>query len=74
VYDSGYRLFTAGSRYASAEVASVEQQRRAIRAEERGQSSTDVRAIIREIQQETSRVRREMTERYNVEFVESTGR
>jgi hypothetical protein len=74
VYDSGYQLFAGGSRYASAEIASVEEQRRSIRAQERGQSSTDVRAIIREIQEETSRIRREMTERYQVEFVDTPGR
>jgi hypothetical protein len=53
---------------AHAQVGAVEQERRAIRAEERGQSSTDVRAIIRQIQDETSNIRRQMTERYNVEF------
>jgi hypothetical protein len=73
-YDyGGYRVFSSSANYAAAQVGAVEQERRAIRAQERGQSSTDVRAIIREIQEETSRIRRSMTERYNVEFVESSG-
>jgi hypothetical protein len=63
-----YALFSSGANYAAAEVGAVEQARRAIRAEEQGQSSTDVRAIILQIQEDTSTVRRKMTERYNIEF------
>jgi hypothetical protein len=55
---------------AEAQVGAVEQQRRAIRAEERGQSSTDVRAIIYQIEEDKSNIRRQMTERYSLEFEE----
>jgi hypothetical protein len=63
-----YALFSSAANYAAAEVGAVEQQRRAIRAQEKGESSTDVRAIVREIQEDTSNIRRRMTERYNMEF------
>ncbi len=53
---------------AADQVGEVEQQRRAIRAQERGQSSMDVRSIIREIEDNTSKIRRQMTERYQREF------
>jgi hypothetical protein len=46
----------------------VEAERRAIRAQEQGQSSMDVRGIIRQIEEDTSMIRRQMTERYNIEF------
>jgi hypothetical protein len=63
-----YTLFgNAGSR-AQAQVGAVEAQRRAIRAQEQGQSSMDVRGIIRQIEDDTSAIRRQMTERYNIEF------
>jgi hypothetical protein len=63
-----YTLFgNAGSR-AQAQVGAVEAERRAIRAQEQGQSSMDVRAIVRQIQDDTSAIRRQMTERYNIEF------
>jgi hypothetical protein len=65
-----YALFSnasAASR-AEAQVGAVEQERRAIRAQEQGQSSTDVRAIIHQIQEDSSNIRRQMTERYNIEF------
>jgi hypothetical protein len=65
-----YTLFgNAGSR-AQAQVGAVEAERRAIRAQEQGQSSMDVRAIVRQIQDDTSNIRRQMTERYNIEFEE----
>jgi hypothetical protein len=72
-YDYGYApyaLFSGASQatVAQAQVGAVEQERRAIRAQEQGQSSTDVRAIIRQIEEETSNIRRQMTERYNIEF------
>jgi hypothetical protein len=65
-----YALFSAVSpaSRAEAQVGAVEQERRAIRALEQGQSSMDVRAIIHQIQQDTSNIRRQMTERYNIEF------
>jgi hypothetical protein len=46
----------------------VEAERRAIRAQEQGQSSMDVRSIIRQIEEDTSNIRRQMTDRYNIEF------
>jgi hypothetical protein len=65
-----YTLYgNAGSR-AQAQVGAVEAERRAIRAQEQGQSSMDVRAIVRQIQDDTSNIRRQMTERYNIEFEE----
>jgi hypothetical protein len=68
-YD-GYAVFSSSANYAAAQVGAVEQERRAIRAQERGQSSTDVRAVIRELQEETSKTRRKMTEKYGIEFGE----
>jgi hypothetical protein len=63
-----YTLFgNAGSR-AQAQVGAVEAERRAIRKQEQGQSSMDVRGIIRQIEDDTSAIRRQMTERYNIEF------
>jgi hypothetical protein len=72
-YDYGYApyaLFSGASQatVAQAQVGAVEQERRAIRAQEQGQSSMDVRAIIRQIEEDTSNIRRQMTERYNIEF------
>jgi len=67
---SDYPLFGSAATYAQIEVGGVEQERRAIRAEEKAQSSTDVRGIIRQIQEDTSIIRRRMTERYNIEFAE----
>ena len=65
-----YALFSSASpaSRAEAQVGAVEQERRAIRAQERGQSSTDVRAIIFQIEEDKSNMRRLMTERYNIEF------
>jgi hypothetical protein len=65
-----YALFSgaSASSVSQAQVGAVEQERRAIRAQEQGQSSMDVRAIIRQIEEETSNIRRQMTERYNMEF------
>lgn len=70
-YYGSYPLFTSGANYAAEEVGAVEQERRAIRAQEQGQSSMDVRAIIRQLEEETSTIRRLMTERYNIEFTET---
>jgi hypothetical protein len=65
-----YALFSGASpaSRAEAQVGAVEQQRRAIRAQEQGQSSMDVRTIMRQIEEDTSTIRRQMTERYNIEF------
>ena len=46
----------------------VEATRRAIRTQERAQGSTSVREIMRQVSEETSRVRREMTQKYQIEF------
>jgi hypothetical protein len=67
-YYDPYTLFGNASSRAQAQVSAVEQQRRAIRRAEQGQSSMDVRGIIRQIEEETSSIRRQMTERYNIEF------
>jgi hypothetical protein len=64
----GYRLFSGDSNYAKLEVSSVEAERRSIRASERAAGSTDVRAVMRELQDESSRIRRQMTDRYKIEF------
>lgn len=42
--------------------------RMAIRAQERANSSLDVRNIVSEMQEEASRMRREMTKKYGIEF------
>jgi hypothetical protein len=65
-----YALFSAASpaSRAEAQVGAVEAERRAIRAQEQGQSSMDVRSIIRQIEEDTSNIRRQMTDRYNIEF------
>lgn len=67
-YYDPYTLFGNASSRAQAQVGAVEAERRAIRAQEQGQSSMDVRGIIRQIEDDTSNIRRQMTERYNIEF------
>lgn len=49
-------------------VRDADSQRRAIRGQERAQSSADVRKIVGDIQEETSRIRRVMTEKHGIEF------
>ncbi len=49
-------------------IRDADSQRRAIRGQERAQSSADVREIVRNIQEETSRIRRVMTEKHGIEF------
>lgn len=69
-YDTpGYSMFQ-GSTYedAAGELRAVESDRRAIRAQERGKSSTTVRGIIRQMQDDLSQIRRDMTLKYQVEF------
>ncbi|MCA9239396.1 MAG: hypothetical protein KDA37_04315 [Planctomycetales bacterium] len=65
-YDSynGYSTFSGGVTYTN----NVEAERRAIRAQERGQSSLDVKGHIAAIEAATLRVRRAMTDKYNMEF------
>ncbi|HEY3392179.1 MAG TPA: hypothetical protein VGK58_05705, partial [Lacipirellulaceae bacterium] len=63
-----YTLYGNASSRAQAQVGAVEAERRAIRRAEQGQSSMDVRGIIRQIEDDTSTIRRQMTERYNIEF------
>jgi hypothetical protein len=65
-----YPLYGSSANNAADQVGAVEEERRAIRAQERGQSSTDVRAIIREIEDDSSKIRRQMTERYQMEFTD----
>ncbi len=63
-----YYLFDSAQSYARREMNEAESQRRAIRANERAQGTTDARSLMREIDDRTSVVRRQMTERYNIEF------
>jgi hypothetical protein len=49
-------------------IRDADSQRRAIRGQEKAQSSTEVREIVRNIQEETSRIRRVMTEKHGIEF------
>ena len=75
-YDNtGYQLYSVfqGSTYSSYQqgqdaIRNAETQRRAIRGQERARSSTDVRTIVRQIQDETSNIRREMTQKHGIEF------
>jgi hypothetical protein len=43
-------------------------QRRAIRAQERAQGATNAKAILQEVDNEMAKMRRQMTEKYQVEF------
>jgi hypothetical protein len=63
-----YYVFDSAMNYAADEVGAAEAQRRAIRAQERAKGSTDARSLMREIEDKTSEVRRQMTERYQIEF------
>jgi hypothetical protein len=63
-----YELFGSQMERASSDVGAAEAERRSIRAGERAVGSTDVRAIVRQLQEESSKVRREMTNRYKIEF------
>ncbi len=64
----GYRVFSGGANYAASQVANVEAERRAIRAQEKGQSTLDAKGHLAAIEEETLRIRREMTEKYGIEF------
>jgi hypothetical protein len=63
-----FEIFTSQTNAAINDVSAAEAQRRAIRAGERAVGSTDARAVMREIQDESSKVRRQMTDRYKIEF------
>ena len=63
-----YEVFGSQMNVASSEVGAVEAERRSIRAVERAQGSTDARAVMRQIQDESTKIRRQMTDRYKIEF------
>jgi hypothetical protein len=65
---SGYYVFDSAMNYTSSAVGAVEAERRAVRQTERAQGSADARTLMREIEDKTSEVRRQMTQRYNIEF------
>jgi hypothetical protein len=65
---NGYRVFSGGANYAASQVAGVEAERRAIRAQEQAQSTLDAKGHLAAIEADTLRIRREMTEKYGVEF------
>ena len=76
-----YYLFDAAVAYsaspmnrATAEVGAVEAQRRAIRAQERAQGTTDARTMMRQITDKTAEIRRQMTDRYMIEFTDRPSR
>lgn len=66
-YGNGYRVFS-GANYAASQVANVEAERRAIRAQEKAQSTLDAKGHLAAIENETLQIRRRMTEKYGVEF------
>ncbi|TWT87484.1 hypothetical protein Mal64_30230 [Pseudobythopirellula maris] len=66
--NSGNSLFGGGYGDQVDAVRGQESQRRAIRTEERAKSSTTVRGVVRQMQEDTSRMRRELTQKYQVEF------
>lgn len=66
--NNGYRVFSGGANYAASQVASVEADRRAIRAEEKAQSTLDAKGHLAAIENETIQIRRQMTEKYGIEF------
>lgn len=49
-------------------VRNAETERRTIRKQERAASSMTVRGIVRQMEEDTSRMRRELTEKYQIEF------
>jgi hypothetical protein len=72
IFDSAvnyaYNVSASPMNVARADISAAESQRRAIRAAERAQGNTDVQAVMRDIEDRTSVVKRQMTERYNIEF------
>jgi hypothetical protein len=63
-----YEVFASPMNAARSDVGAAEAERRSIRAGERAVGSTDARAVMRDLQDESSRIRRQMTDRYKVEF------
>ncbi|QDT67944.1 hypothetical protein MalM25_08530 [Planctomycetes bacterium MalM25] len=69
--DNGYNTtIFSGSTYAQGQdaIRDADVQRRAIEKQERAKSSTDAREIMRQVQEETSAIRRKMTQKHGVEF------
>jgi hypothetical protein len=67
-YGYGWRPYGGGYAAMQWEVEDVSAQKRAIRAEERATGSAQARDIMANIRAETQKVRRQMTERYKIEF------
>jgi hypothetical protein len=63
-----YEVFASQMSAAHSDAGAAEAERRSIRAVERAQGSTDARTVMREIQDESSKIRRQMTDRYKIEF------
>jgi len=68
IFDSAVNYAASPMNSATAEVGAAEAQRRAIRATEKAKGSSDAREVMRDITNKTSDVRRQMTERYMIEF------
>ena len=66
-----YEVYGSQMNAARSDVGAAEAERRSIRAGERAAGSTDVRAIMREVQDESSEIRRKMTDRYKIEFTDA---
>jgi hypothetical protein len=64
----GYPVFSGSTNYAVGRAQAAEADRRAIRAEERAASSLDARGHVSQVKDESSAIRRQMTERYQMEF------
>jgi hypothetical protein len=63
-----YEVFGSPMNVARSDVGAAEAERRAIRAGERAEGSSDARAVMRQIQDESTKIRRQMTDRYKTEF------
>lgn len=68
VFDSAVSYASSPMNAARADVSAAEAQRRAIRATEKAQGTTDARGLMRIITDKQSEIRRQMTERYMIEF------
>jgi hypothetical protein len=67
-YGSGWRPYGGGYAGMKWDIRDTTAQRQAIRAEERAVGATQARQITAEIRSETQKMRRQMTERYKIEF------
>jgi len=67
-YGRGYRVYGGYGGAFESYTNPVQSQRRAIRAAERAKGSGETRDIMKKIDMETSKIRRTMTERYQIEF------